>query len=174
MRLLFITVVFAIVSACATQESYVDTTDLEEYALIDDGWTKTPTFGLPEGTWILSIDRVEIEPDYLREKISPATLEKFDNVYESDINAPIVISTGLHKVLIRACQRSAIPVGYTSVLWNCAETVVRIEAEAFGFYKIKTNVSTDKNHADVWIEDLTNETRLTEPQRIKGLSKQVF
>ena len=156
-----------------TQTYYEAPLDSANYAVIDDDIITSPTGGLPEFVRIRSVDRLKIK--YPREGIPEYWVEEVADTPHILVSNAIIVTPGDHKLFIYACQQ-VLGVADAFVVTfggrcNCATTVIRLQADAGGRYKVGGSVSNDRNHADIWIKDLRAGDYVLPPTRIKGLEK---
>ena len=165
-------------ASCASKEYYSTPDNFVDYAIIDDQkYIERDSWGAGSWARIVSVDRMEV---HKRRRLLTADVVKslpdeearnMEDIKGIDIMNAIPLSPGEHKLLVEVCETDAnvLSAILMTPYMKCAKAVVRLNAEPHGRYLLGGSVSKNKDHADIWIDDLRDGSLAVEKVRVKGL-----
>jgi hypothetical protein len=103
--------------------------------------------------YVVQIDGIRVTNKH-RRKMPPATAASSGGV-------ALRLLPGTRKLKVRICES-----GWVAY---CGETYLRLEALPNGRYRLRGDLSKNKGHADIWVEDMLTGENAIERVRIRGL-----
>lgn len=157
--------------SCATPDFYEASPDTANYALIDDDTHIEKHWEGKGGYKTVRIMSVDLESvSYFRKLVSPEMAEKLEETDGIDLDNAVPLVPGEHKLLVEACEEDyGVLETITMRPSKCAKTVIRLDAQPNGRYRLEASVSKSRDHADIWVVNLRDGTLAVEEVRIKGL-----
>lgn len=143
---------------CATVELYEVTADQTDFATIQEN--DPPALDLFDRQYVRihSIDRKLVSRAVGGQPIPE--IRPLDAAYA------ILLVPGEHQILAHACIYKIKAMINSS--WQCAETILWLDAMPGVNYLLKGDIHRKQDYADFWIEDLANRRRIVDTVRISG------